>query len=351
MPVLPGYASKQNINPNTAAPLREADPLRKDAAASFEQDQGVLKTLGEVANKWSDANDVMQYTEAKAKHGVAVAEIEARASADPDFKNSEKYHQELAAVQKTAVEGISNQQVAAKAGAEFSYDSQIAAIKIGANFKTKQIAYNQVMVKTSLDTLMQSKLAAATPAEAAQYDAKITNLLTENLQTGTLSYAEADKLLKDSQETTVKYEVYADTATQEKESSLLKELKNPKGKYSFLDPDTRLKMIEEDQRRIFQNNQTYKREAEVSRDQNFTDVFTKANEGTLTLNDLDAQMAIPEEDGGIPKKQLLEIRKSIQTRVKNDLETVVNSNDKAADYVKFVDNFISDETDRQKKNR
>lgn len=348
MPVLPGYTSKASVQVNTQAPLRGDTPLRHEAAIPFEQDQGVLKTMGDITQKWSDANDVMQYTEAKAKHGVAVADIEGRAAADPNFRNTDKYHQELAAAQKTAVDGISNQQIAAKAGTEFSYDSQIAAIKIGANFKTKQIAYNQVMVKTNLDTLMQSKLSATTLAEAQQYDLKIKDLLTENLQTGTLSYSEADKLLKDSQETSVKYQVYADNATQEKDSQLLKELKDPKGKYSFLEPDMRLKMIEEDQRRIFQNNQTFKREAEVSRDQQFNDIFTKANEGTLTLNDLDAQMAIPEEQGGIPKKQLLEIRKSLQTRIKTDLETIVDNNDKAGEYLKFVDGFISDETDRQK---
>lgn len=348
MPTLPIYNQQQNVSPVQTSPLRNPDPLRNDASQPFEDDQKVLNTLGQVAQKLSDANDVMQYTEAKAKHGIAIADIQARAAADPDFKNTDKYKAELAKANASASSGISNQMVASRASMEFEQDSMIAGIKIGAQFHDKQLAYNKVMVKQSLDTMIQGKLNATTPAEAAQYDVKINNLLAENLQTGTINYEEAEKLLTNSQETAVKYEVYSDTSTQEKDSALLKELKKPNGKYSFLDPDTRLKMIEESQRRIFQNNQTLKREAEVNRDGNFNDIFTKANEGTLTLNDLDAQMAIPEEVGGIPKKQLLEIRKGLQTRIKNDLETIVDSQPKAAEYLEFVDNFIANETDRQK---
>lgn len=342
MPELPVHNSKANINTNTA------EPLRNEAEVPFQQDQSVLKTMGDVAQRWSTANDVMQYTEAKAKHGITIADIEARANADPDFKNSDKYHKELAMASKNSISGISNQQFATKAGLELGADSTVAAIKIDIGFKHKQLLYNQVMVKNSLDSLMQNKLAAQSPTEVMQYDKKMQDLLALNVQTGTLSYQEADKLLKDAQETSVKYEVYADNSTQEKDSTILKELKDPRGKYSFLDPDTRLKMVEESQRRIFQNNQTYKRETEVSRDQNFNDVFTKANEGTLTLNDLDNQMKIPEEAGGIPKKQLLEIRNRLQSDIISDLKLITKNNDTANDYLHFVDYFISDETDRQK---
>lgn len=342
MPTLPIYNAQRNINAGTA------EPLRNEATQPFADQQKILGTMQDITKQWSDANDVMQYTEAKAKNGVAIADIESRAATDPDFKNSETYYKQLEEAKKISASGISNQQVASKVATEFDYDSHIAAIKINAGFQKKQIEYNQVMVKTNLDTLMQKKLASATPDEAKQYDLQVISLIDANLKTGVLSPADADKLLKDSQETSVKYEVYADNATQEKDSTLLKELKDPKGKYSFLDPDTRLKMIEEDQRRIFQNNQTVKRETEVAKDDRFNNIFTKANEGTLTLNDLDNEMAVPEDKGGIPKKQLLDIRKSLQTRIKSDLETVVDNNTKAGDYLKFVDNFISDETDRQK---
>lgn len=342
MPTLPGYESKNNIRTDVS------QPLRNEATRAFANNDKIIGTMTNITQKWSDANDVMQYTEARAKNGLAIAEIKARASADQNFKNSEQYAKELAKVRAESLKGIDNQQVASKLGMEIDHDIQVAQINIGIDFQQKQLKYNQFMVKTSLDSLMQDKLSATTPAEAQQYDLKMQELLTANVNSGTISYEEANKLIKDAQETSVKYEVYNDNATQEKDSALLKELKDPKGKYSFLDPDTRLKMIEESQRRIFQNNQTYKREAENSRDQRFNDVFEKANEGTLSLNDLDVEMRIPEEQGGIPKKQLLDIRRSLQSRIKTDLENITDNNDKAAKYVEFVDNFIADETDRQK---
>lgn len=342
MPTLPVYESNQNITPSLNA------PPRNESSQVFEDQQKVIGTLTKITQDWSAASDVMEYTEAKAKHGLAVMDIESRAALDPDFKNSEKYHKELQAVRKDATSGISNQQVASRAAVEFDYDDQVAKIKIENGFRQKQVAYNKVMVKTNMDTLIQKKLSAATPAEAQKQDLEIEKILAESVKSGVLSLEEADVMLTKSQETAVKYQVYADNSTQEKDSETLKELKKHDGKYSFLDPDTRLKMIEENQRRIFQNNQTFKRETEVARDNRFNEIFTKSNEGTLTLNDLDREMQIPEEDGGIPKKELLSIRKAIQTRIKTDLEAITDSNDTAYKYSQFVDNFISDETDRQK---
>lgn len=342
MPTFP-YNSQNKINANPVA------PIRNEAGQAFQDEQKVIGTLQEITQKWSDANDVMQYTEAKAKHGLAVADIESRAAADPNFRNSDKYFKELNDAKENSVAGISNQQVASKASLELGYDTDIAALKIKGNFQKKQLDYNKVMVKTELDTAMKNKLSfEAGSAAYMQADSNIQTLLQRQVQSGVLSYDEADKMLKDSQETAVKYEVYNDNSTQEKDSTLLKELKKSNGKYSFLDPDTRLKMIEESQRRIFQNNQTFKREIELSKDNRFNDVFSKMNEGTFTLADLDREMAISEDQGGIPKKQLLEIRKGLEKEINSDLKAIVENDSKAADYQDFVDNFISDETDRQK---
>lgn len=342
MPTFPVYNSSKNIQPMLA------EPVRDEAAQPFQDQQKVLGAVQDVTQKWSDAHDVMQFTEAKAKHEIAVADIEARANADPDFKNSKKYIDELNTAKQNSLMGIDNKGVANKAAMEFDLSNQISGIKINSDFNQKQIKFNKVMASTSLDALLKKKLAAPTPAAANQFQKEIDELLQANIKSGTLSYAEADKMLKDSQKTTVQYEIYNDPSTQEKDSALLKELRDPKGKYSYLDSDTRLSLIEESQRRIFQNNQTFKRDAEISRDGRFTNIFTKANEGTLTLSDLDAEMNVPEKNGGIPQKQLLDIRKSIQSRIKNDLETITENNDKAAEYTQFIDNFVSDETDRQK---
>lgn len=344
MPSLPTYNSRSNIRANTVAPLREGEAQR-DAQPL----QQVIGATGEFAQKVSDANDVMQYTEARAIHSTSLANLEARAKADPDFKNSDKYTKELYEIKKTSVSGISNQRLAAKASYEFGAESNIIQNRITTDFNDKRIAYTRVLAKNEIDGYLKEKLSYPEGSKEAQYYTdKIESTLYDNVVAGVFDAKTADTMLKESQETAVKYNVYNDNSTQEKDSQVLADLKNPKGKYSFLPPDDRLKLIEESQRRIFQNNQTMKREAEFSRDGRFNDIFTKANDGTLTLNDLDQEMKIPEDQGGIPKKQILDIRKAMQSRIKTDLQVIVDNSEKAGEYASFVDNFISDETDRQK---
>ena len=123
-PVLPGYNSQRNINANTP------EPLRNEATQPFQDQQKILGTMQQITQQWSNANDVMQYTEAKAKNGLLIADIESRANADPDFKNSEKYYKELEDAKKLSTSGISNQEVASKANIEFDTDLAITKMKI-----------------------------------------------------------------------------------------------------------------------------------------------------------------------------------------------------------------------------
>jgi hypothetical protein len=181
-----------------------------------------------------------------------------------------------------------------------------------------------------------------------QIDGEVEDMISANLKAGVISYEEAEKMTKGAQKLGVQYAIYADGATKESDSQVLKDLQDPPGKYAYLDADTRLDLIQDSQRRIFQNNQTMKREAETARDERFNSIFSKANQGTLTLHDIDAEMNVPEEQGGIPQKQLLDIKEGIQRRVKSDLAVIVDSDEKAGNYLKFIDNFIDDETDRQK---
>lgn len=351
MPSLPVYNSKQNIVPQQAAPFQDV------AAQASKDQQQMLGTVQKITQQWSDANDVMQYSKSKADHGIAIAQIEAKAKADPNFNNSGQYFQEIDKANEQTLSGISNKMVMQKAALENNQDAMIAKIKIQGDFRQKQIAVNKVNLENSISMQIQKKLTLppGSEAEAAHIDANINEMVSLQLHAQTITPEEAKKFLEDANQTSTKYQIYNDPSTTEAGSQVLKDLRDPNGKYAKtannpngLTPEDRLKMIEESQRRIFQNNQTMKKEVELSKDSKFTEVFTKANEGTLTLNDLDNQMKIPEDKGGIPKQQLLTIRKSLQTRIKTDLETIVDNNDKAGDYLKFVDNFISDETDRQK---
>lgn len=343
-PVLPQYNSKGNIQPIQAAPFRE------EAAQNASNQNQVIGTLTNIAQKWSDANDVMQATEAKTKYETATADIQARAAADPDFKNTPKYFKELEKVRDESLTGVANQAVAGQLRMDFERGNAMAAIKIGTDAQAKQMMANKVNVAQSLDLLQQKQLSAATDVERKQIEGEIKGLINAQVASGVLNYQEADKMLRDAQKTSVQYAIYVDTATQEKDSQVLKELKNNNGKYSFLPPDDRLDLIEESQRRIFQNNQTFKRADESGKDERFNNIFQKANDGTLTLSDLDAEQAAAEAGvvGALDQKQILDIRKGVQSRIKSDLELIVESNSKAEKYLEVVDTFIEDETDRQK---
>lgn len=207
MPTLPTYNSKQNIQANTA------EPLRNEAAQPFKDDQKVLGAMQDATQKWSDANDVMQYTEAKAKHGLAIADIESRASLDPDFKNSDKYTKELQNASKNSLTGISNQQVAGKAGLEFNYDNQIAQIKIDHIQKKKQIDYTKgVTVPQDINNYQNKMIASQTEAEFMVNKQGMLDTIDRNVAIGVYSYEEGDKLKKKSELDAARNAVYTDTS-------------------------------------------------------------------------------------------------------------------------------------------
>lgn len=342
MPELPLYNQKQNINVNTP------EPLRNEASQPFQDQKKVIGTLDNIASQWSHANDVMQSTEAKAKHSLAVNDIESRAAQDPDFKNSKAYHKELITAKEMAVKGIDNQQIASQLGLEFNYNTEIAKIKIDTNFRQKQIEYNKVMVQTNIDGLVSKKLSAQTESEKQHYDAEIINLIESNVQSGALDYKEADKIVKEAQNTAVKYDIYADSATQEDESQVLKDLKDHKGKYSFLPPDERLKLIEESQRRIFQNNQTMKKDVKDTQSEKYDSLIKDLSAGSVDLARIDQELKTPPEKGGIPVKQLIDIREGLIKGIEKGLKEQADNEVGSEEYNEVFQKVISDKVTLEK---
>lgn len=342
-PILPTYTAQRNIDAGLA------EPLRNEAHIPYQNVQKIAQAGQQIAQAWSDANDTIQATEAKARFGASLADIQARAAMDPDFKNSEGYYKEIQKARDTALSGVENQFTAQKIGLELDYDANIAKIKIDADFKQKQVQYGKIVTQTRLDDLLRNKL-AATGNEVLVYDDRIQELLNDNIQSGVVSWPEADKMLKAAQITAVKYEIYNDGSTKEDDSEILKQLRDPSGKYAFLAPDDRLKLVEDSQRRIFQNNQTFKRENELVKNERFDNIFKKANEGTLTLKDLDEELSAAErgDPGALGQKEILNIREGLIKDIDKDLNVIANNDPKAQEYIRLIENFIDDETDRQK---
>jgi hypothetical protein len=343
MPTLPNYESQKTITQRKAGP--KSDPI--DTTLPEDPGKKIAKKGQEILQKWSDANDVMQYTEAKSAYETGVADISSRAAADPDFKNTDEYRKELDTLRNNSVNMISNQAVAGRAGIEFDSGNEIAGIKIDAQFKQKQLKYNKVELGNTLDKLVQKKLTAST-SEKAAIELEIAGLLAAQQALGVITPKEADEFFKAARKTEVQYAIYADTSTREEDSELLKELQDPKGEYAKkLDPDTRLDLIQDAQRRIFQNNQSMKKEFEVAKKSRSESIYEKIGDGTLTFADLDAEEDAPEGEK-LPQKVINAHRKALKNEHKLALPKIVTNNDDAAKYIEAIDLYIDnvDDTDK-----
>ena len=342
MPSLPQYNSQRNIE------ARTSQPLRNEVAGEYAADQQVIGAIQGVTQKWSDAHDVMQFTEAKGKYEVGVADIQSRAAADPNYKDSDKYYKELEDMKKGSLQGVNNKMVMEKLSTEMDFGNQMAGIKIDNDFKQKELKVGKFNVGQGVEGLQVKMLGATNASEAMEYQNQITELLDLNVASGVLSLKEAEAIRDGAHKTAVQYDIYADPSTAEDQSQVLKELRDPKGKYSQLDAESRLDLIKDSQARIFQNNQTLKRENSASRDQKYDDIFAKMDEGNLTFFDFDRQMRIPESEGGIPKKQLITLKKAHQTATDKALIEVASNDKRAEKYVDGIRGLIANVDDKYK---
>lgn len=263
MPDLPVHQSSANISANPIAPFRQGE-----AAQTAKDDQGVLSTLSDVGQKWSNANDVMQYTEAKAQHGIALEQIQNKAALDPNYKNADQYKKDLASINQNATAGIDNQEVAGKANAEFKYDTAIADIKITDNFRQKQLVANQDNTQTTLNMLYQ-KRAGVSPSEQGLVDDKITALVHDQLATGTMSEHDMNKIIQSAQISGAMQGVFSNT------DATIAALKDENGPYKSLPIQTRMKLVASGE--DFQKRQA-KQASEIQKQVTFD------NESNLVLN-------------------------------------------------------------------
>lgn len=353
MPTLPHYNAQRNIQT-----ISGQSPVAMKSGSSdiYEVTGKALEKTQELAFKWSNALDTIQYTTAKANYETGLLDIEERATNDLDYNNSDKYFKELDELKKNSLKGIGNPSVENRAALEFDFGNKQSQIKINHIYKKKQIEVGKVSLQTGIDSLLQRKLNAVTQAEADKINSDIAGLLNINVQSGIISSEDAAKKLHDIRKTAVEYDIYNDPSTQEEDSQVLAELKKgPNGRYQDITPDERLDLIKDSQRRIFQNNQTMKKDAEEFRDLRNEDIYQKLMEGTLTLNDIEKEKKIPPEQGGIPMQQLKSIQEGLQKRIKTGVEVAVDEDEpiffwktSAGKYLNFIDTYIADETDRQR---
>jgi len=200
MPSLPVYESEKTIKAQKAAPEMSGEQR------TYKADKSIQNALSDIAKEWSDAHDVMQYTDAKGRHQVAMSEIATKAAQDPDFKNSQEYVDLLQKAKESSIKGVDNAMVRDQLSMEMDFGNQMAAIKIDANFKQKELAHNKFQLEQSIEGLNQKRVNATTEKEALQYDSEINKLLVLNTATGTIDEAEAKKYLDGARTSSAEYD-------------------------------------------------------------------------------------------------------------------------------------------------
>lgn len=323
------------------------------------------KTGVEIGDMMQKAASLHEKTKAENFRDTSFRDIQARAEQDPNpsTDNRKKYDDELkkAITDSSAMMTIPSER--ANFQQESSAKSAITGYDITRNFQKKNIELG----KNELDIYLSGKendfVQATNPLlkEAAIHERDVK--IKEATDAGYISQGDAVKMKDDLEkkwnETQVKYDIQQDTSTQEKDSQILQELRNKGGAYSFLDPEARLKMIEESQRRIFQNNQTFKREVDLSQNKRNNDFIEKLANQTATFKDIDAEAQIPEEQGGMKRSVLLQYQKYLQGSVDKSLNEMIREKNPdtkestrraklATEYNTLIETFLDDKTEQWK---
>ena len=147
MPQFPRHESERQLTTQQPSVLAAGD----SQGAILEKTAEVAGKATDLAVKWANAVDTIQTTTAKANLKGGLADILARAEADPDYNAHDKYAQEIDKLRMDSGRGFASKAAEANAGIEFDYDAKIAKIQLGATFKKKMVNVGQAATLKLLD--------------------------------------------------------------------------------------------------------------------------------------------------------------------------------------------------------
>ena len=293
MPQLPTYNSQERISPQTTAPIQTGAAQRATAVSG-----PILDAATEINKKWQEANDVIQYTSAKASYETSMADILNRASNDPDYNGSDKYFKEIDKAKKDSLKGFSNNQLAQRTGFEFDNSGYETKLKVENVFRKKQLDFAGVELTRGLDVLSLKVSNASSSEEAKKYNREINTLLDMNIRSGVITREQAEKQLKETKEKSVSYEISNDPSLETKSSPVLQELqKGDNGRYSFLDSIQREKAVKEARQKINENKQ-YATEVKVDSRLQVLNDFANGKIDWKNSDDLIRQLTIKDPELG-----------------------------------------------------
>ena len=361
MPTLPTYNSQRNIQANT--PL----PLKNEVEAKY-ANRKAGEGISAFGDKLVETNNTMQYTQSQSVMGQGLATIEQQSLNDPDYQNSEKKKKDIDDLKTRALKSIASPGFRNKVALELDNDAFVAKIKIDGIYKKKEIDYTRnVSLPQAIESQQQIKqMAVPGSTQWLQANAKINTLVDAQVRAGVLNYGEGEKIKNEAKMISAKTDIYNDTATSESESNVLRKLNGnyKEGEARIYDNYTAQEILElkqESQRRIFQNNQTFKRDVEISQGARNDSFIDKLAEGTATFKDIEAEKLIPESAGGMKRETLLKYQTALQKGIAKTLDDMMREKTDVAGrqestqratmvkkYNDLIDAFIDDKTDQWK---
>ena len=118
--------------------------------------------------------------------------------------------------------------------------------------------------------------------------------------------------------------IAADMSIRQEDSAVMAELqKGKKGLFGYLSTTEINKNIKESQQKIYYNSQISKRGIEEQQNLRNDEVLNKISTDSLTLSDVEAEMNLPEEQGGLPKKVLVNYKRAVQRGIEKDLNAML----------------------------
>ena len=316
-PNFPRYNSQGKAGQISTQPQ---EIMREGSADQLDIVSKGLEQVADITKKWSAAMDSMQETSVKSNIAVGMAQIKQEALNDPEINNEKLQIDKIKKLHQSAMgKGLQNKSLEQKLNIELDTQEQIAVLEINNIYAKKKLFQDNLNTDALLDSYAQMN----TP-ESRQ---SAFDIIKDKVSTGIYSDEQGKSKWNDFLKRGVRYDIYNDNSTTEKTSQVLKDLKNT-NRYSYLDSAQRLDMIQESQRRIFQNNQTFKKEVDN-------------NEDAVTARLADKNQSQPTEDEVITAMNAEQITpKFAKAVIENIKSTAEKKEDRGADFSKMVD-FIT----------
>ena len=343
MPDFPRYQSQ--ATPTTQQPSVQA-PTDNTGEVIAQVGQNIGSTVQKVALNWEEKKQSTRKSVATYNLKSKIMAIEERVTNEVDPQKENDYKNELKSALSENSKDLDSLSIL-----ELRQEADISAIRIGHRFKTLNLELDAVATQNLIDMEINN------PSPGSFQ--KIKSIIDEKVATGFMGVPQGEKLYKDSVKTLGEFSVANDPATEESQSQVLAELKKgDKGTFSEIPPDDRLSLIKASQQRIFNNNQTFKRDIQDASNERSNNLIEKLASGEGRIADIEAELAVPEEQGGMKRSQLLTYKRAVVSGIKGDLNRMLQEKTPDKDptkrakavknYLELIDDYISDESDQLK---